>query len=126
VKAEVETKMAALRLEPFFSSATDGVRIEVETTVGDFLVATASQRLIALVEQGKTRFEQVIYPALVQRLLASGSSGNEPPKPTVGVATIKATGGPTLIETESDVDAYLAVLRTALVQAINDGKRITL
>ena len=49
-----------------------------------------------------------------------------PPKPTVGVATIKATGGPTLIETESDVDAYLAVLRTALVQAINDGKRITL
>jgi hypothetical protein len=125
VNAEVETKMASLRLEPFFSSATDDVRIEVETTVGDFLVANASQRLIALVEQGKTRFEQAIYPALVERLLGSGSGGNEPPKPTVGVATIKATGGPTLIETEADVDAYLAVLRTALVQAINDGKRIT-
>lgn len=126
VKAEVDTKMASLRLEPFFSSATDDVRIEVETTVGDFLLATASQRLIALVEQGKTRFEQIIYPALVERLLDSGSGGNQPPKPTVGVATIKATGGPTLIETEADVDAYLAVLRTALVQAVNDGKRITL
>lgn len=126
VKSEVETKMASLRLEPFFASATDDVRIEVETAVRDFLAATASQRLIALVEQGKTRFEQIIYPALVERLLGSGSGGNEPPKPTVGVATIKATGGPTLIETESDVDAYLAVLRTALVQAINDGKRITL
>ena len=125
VKAEVETKMASLRLEPFFSSATDDVRIEVEKTVGDFLVATASQRLIALVEQGKTRFEQTIYPAIVENLLGSGSAGNEPPKSTVGVATIKATGGPTIIETESDIDAYLAVLRTALVQAINDGKRIT-
>ena len=126
VKAEVETKMTSLRLEPFFSSATDDVRIEVETAVGDFLAGTASQRLIALAEQGKTRFEQVIYPSLVERLLGSGSGGNEPPKPTVGVATIKASGGPTLIETESDVDAYLAVLRTALMQAINDGKRITL
>ena len=126
VKAEVETKMASLRLEPYFASATDDVRIAVETAVGDFLAAIASQRLVALVEQGKTRFEQVIYPALVERLLDSGSGGNEPPKPTVGVATIKATGGPTLIETESDVDAYLAVLRNALVQAINDGKRITL
>lgn len=126
VKAEVETKMAALRLEPYFTSATDDVRIAVETAVGDFLAAIASQRLVALVEQGKTRFEQVIYPALVERLLDSGSDENVPPRPTVGVATIKATGGPTLIETEADVDAYLAVLRTALVQAINDGKRITL
>jgi hypothetical protein len=125
VKAEVETKMASLRLESVFSSATEDLRIEVETTVGDFLSATAREHLIALVEQGKTRFEQIVYPALVERLLGSGADGNEPTKLTVGVATIKATGGPMLIETESDVEAYLVALRTALVQAINDGKRIT-
>ena len=95
------------------------------------LSVTSSQRPPAsgsLLSSNKERPDssRSIYPALVERLLGSGSGGNEPPKPTVGVATIKATGGPTLIETESDVDAYLAVLRTALVQAINDGKRITL
>jgi hypothetical protein len=31
-----------------------------------------------------------------------------------------------VLETEEDVDRYLAALRTALVQTLNDGKRIAL
>jgi hypothetical protein len=30
------------------------------------------------------------------------------------------------LETEADVDKYLTALRSALIQTLNDGKRITL
>ena len=44
----------------------------------------------------------------------------------VSVKTISAPGVAGVLESESDVDNYLAALRTALVATLNDGKRITL
>ena len=49
-----------------------------------------------------------------------------PPKQTVSVKTISATGVCGVLETEDDVDRYLDALRAALVQTLNDGKRISL
>ena len=40
--------------------------------------------------------------------------------------TIPVPGASGVLETEDDVDKYLAALRSALVQTLNDGKRISL
>lgn len=42
------------------------------------------------------------------------------------VKTVSAAGVSGALETEEDVDRYLDALRTALVQTLNDGKRISL
>ena len=44
----------------------------------------------------------------------------------VSVKTISVPGASGVIESEDDVDAYLAKYRAALVATLNDGKRITL
>ena len=44
----------------------------------------------------------------------------------MSVKSISVTGIHGLLETEEDIDRYLAALRTALVQALNDDKRIVL
>ena len=49
-----------------------------------------------------------------------------PPKQTVSVKTIPATGVSGVLETEADIDRYLEALRSALVKTLNDGKRISL
>jgi hypothetical protein len=49
-----------------------------------------------------------------------------PPKQMVSVKTIQVSGVSGVLESEADVDDYLAALRNALVETLNDGKRITL
>jgi hypothetical protein len=59
-------------------------------------------------------------------MLAASQEGGDPPKQTVSVKTISVTGVSGVLETEEDVDYYLAALRSALVQTLNDGRRISL
>jgi hypothetical protein len=47
-------------------------------------------------------------------------------KQTVSVRTILVPGASGVLETDVDVDHYLAALRTALIQILEDGKRISL
>ena len=47
-------------------------------------------------------------------------------KQTVSVKSINAQGVHGVLETEEDVDRYLDALRTALIRALNDDKRIAL
>ena len=47
-------------------------------------------------------------------------------KQTVSVKSISPTGVHGLLESEEDVDRYLKALRTALIRALNDDKRIAL
>ena len=48
------------------------------------------------------------------------------PKQTVSVKTVTVAGANGVLETEHDVDRYLAMLRTALLNTLNDGKRVSL
>ena len=84
---------------------------------------------VALILQIGSNFESSDYPALLDLLAASQQGGGDdapPPKQTVSVKTISVPGVSGVLETEGDVDKYLAALRSALVQTLNDGKRITL
>ncbi len=125
VRTTVEAKLAGLQSEPFYTAATGAAQKAVVDSVNHLLASLDSQNLIAVIQQAGTVFESNIYPGLIDQLTQSAAPKDAPQKPTVAVATIKAAGGPVIIETEPDVDAYLAALGAALVQTINNGKRIS-
>ena len=91
-------------------------------------VGTENQ--IALIRELGASFEESVYPGLLDQLAASRRRGGDddtpPPKQTVSVKTVSAAGVTGVLETEEDVDRYLAALRNALIQTLNDGKRISL
>jgi hypothetical protein len=84
---------------------------------------------VALLQQIGTDFESSAYPALVDQLAASQPSdggAGVPTKQTVSIKTVTVPGVSGVLETATDVDTYLTALRAALVQALKDGKRISL
>lgn len=88
---------------------------------------------IAVVRELANSFEEHTYPARLDQLAEnphpredSEVSPHVPQKQTVSVKSISATGIHGVLENEDDVDRYLGALRTALVQALNDDKRIAL
>lgn len=122
VKSAVETKLESLLQEHFYKTASAEAQNAAVDTVNTLLSTLDSQNLIAVVDQTGSQFESVTYPGLIDQLTKSADLDGAPQKPTVAVATIKAAGGPAIIETEPDVDAYLAALRVSLMQAIKENR----
>ena len=74
-----------------------------------------------------TDFDGSVYPALLDQLATSPQGGDgPPPKQTVSIKTVTVLGASGVLESDDDVDKYLAALRVALIQTLNDGKRISL
>ncbi|MEI2672313.1 MAG: hypothetical protein V9G13_14650 [Marmoricola sp.] len=92
--------------------------------------ASPAESQVALILQIGSNFESSDYPALLDLLAASQQGGGDDAtaaqKQTVSVKTIAVPGASGVLETEDDVDKYLAALRSALIQTLNDGKRISL
>jgi tagatose-1,6-bisphosphate aldolase len=84
-----------------------------------------SESQIALILQIGSIFESSDFPFLLD-MLAASQEGGDSPKQTVSVKTISVIGASGVLQTEEDVDTYLAALRSALIQTLNDGKRISL
>ena len=125
VKTTVADKFTGLQSESFYKTATEAAQKAAIDSVNHLLAGLDNESLIAVIRQTGTNFESNVYPGIIDQLTESTSSKNAPQKPTVAVATIKTEGGPAIMETVSDVDDYLAALRTVLVQTINNGKRIS-
>lgn len=122
VKSAVETKLESLLQEHFYKAASAEAQSAAVVTVQTLLATLDNQNLIAVVDQTGSQFESNTYPSLIDQLTKSTNTGSEPQKPTVAVTSIKAVGGPAIIETETDVDAYLAAFRVSLVQAIKENR----
>lgn len=122
VKSAVEAKLESLLLKQFYKTATAEAQNAAVDTVNTLLSTLEDQNLIAVVHQCGSQFESFTYPGLIDQLTKSADTGGKPQKPTVAVGSIKAAGGPAIIETEPDVDAYLAALRVSLVQAIKENR----
>jgi hypothetical protein len=125
VTATIESRKAELLGGNFYAKATPEARQGVAQRVDETLARVASESQVALILQIGSIFESSDFPALLDMLAPSQAGGN-PPKQTVSVKTISVTGLSGVLETEEDVDKYLAALRSALVQMMNDGKRISL
>ncbi|CUR58079.1 conserved hypothetical protein [metagenome] len=132
-RANVTAAMEGRRTELFggayFSNATPEAQQRVSQRVDNTLARVASESQVALILQIGATFESSEYPALLDVLAASQQGAGDdmpPPKQTVSVKTIPVPGASGVLETEEDVEKYLAALRSALIQTLNDGKRITL
>lgn len=125
VRSGIENKLASLLEEPIFIDATAEAQKSVTGRIDIVFASLDGERLVAVMEQTGAHFVSTIYPALVDEL-AESANPSEPVKPSVALSTIKVPTGPAFIESETDMDHYLAALRAVLVETLNDGKRITL
>lgn len=129
ISAAVEERKTEILGSTYYANAPTAAQERVIGRVDAILARLSNETQVALLLQAGSTFEQDDYPALLSQLVEAQQSGegDTPPlKPMVSVKTISASGVAGVLETESDVDNYLAALRTALVSRLNDGKRITL
>ncbi|MFE0025437.1 BREX system P-loop protein BrxC [Amycolatopsis sp. NPDC059021] len=126
----IEGRKAEIKATAIYAKAALDAQKSVLGRIDQTVSHVRSQDQIALIREIGSSFEASVYPGLLDLLAAStqGGGGDDasPPKQTVSVKAISATGVSGVLETEEDVDRYLAALRTALVQTLNDGKRISL
>ena len=129
VTAAIEGRKAEVLASAYYSNATSDAQESVVGRMDQILARLKGESQIALILQLGSSFEQDGYPELLSRLVASQpGEGNDapPPRQMVSVKTITVSGVFGVLESEADVDNYLAALRAALVETLNDGKRITL
>lgn len=129
VTSTIEGRKAELLATDFYAKATTEAQQRVTQSVEQTLERVGSESQVALILQISSNFESSDYPTLLDLLAESpqgGGQGGPPPKQTVSVKTITVPGASGVLETETDIDRYLAALRSALVQTVNEGKRISL
>lgn len=134
VVAAIEGRKAEIEQSAFYAKATPAAQESVLRRVDQTISRVRSQNQVALIRETGSSFEETVYPSLLDQLAAAqprddGEDGGTPPPPpkrTVSVKTISAAGVSGVLETEADVDRYLNALRSALVNTLNDGKRISL
>jgi hypothetical protein len=129
VTEAIQGRKAEILGSSYYANADTVSQESVIGRIDQMLTRLVGEIQIALILQVGTTFEYDDYPALLSRLAESQQSdgdGVPAPKPIVSVKSISAPGATGVLETEADVDNYLAALRTALVATLNDGKRITL
>lgn len=148
-KALADSTVQSLREQ--FEASADYLRLTVEqqqqltAPFDTFLRENEEQRLIAVLRDNLNRFQTEEYLALLNRM-ASMLKVPEPPKnyPTTGEqneplpkvvesppqyvarATIKPDFDKSVLIDSQDVKDYLDALKYALLQQIEDGKRITI
>ena len=133
---EIESRWEPLHASTIYLEATDEAQHRVTQTVSSILGRIGRESQIAVVREIANTFEERTYPAILDQLASSPRStdadgGGElvrapAKKQTVSVKNISAQGVHGVLETEDDVDRYLDALRTALIQALSDNKRIAL
>lgn len=128
VTAAIEGRKTELLASAYYAKATPEAQDRVTQSIDATLARVASETQAALILQIGSTFESSDYPALLDLLAAAqqGGGGGGQPKQTVSVKTIPVPGASGVLETEDDVEHYLAALRSALIQTLSDGKRITL
>jgi len=135
-RREIHSRWAPLQTSAIYLDATDDAQRNVSQKVSGILDRIGRESQIAVVREIANTFEERTYPSILDQLAASPRNSRTddgaepapapPTKQTVSVKSINASGIHGVLETEEDVDRYLNALRTALVQALNDDKRLAL
>ncbi|MEN8706521.1 MAG: BREX system P-loop protein BrxC [Nocardioides marinisabuli] len=129
VTAAIEGRKTELLGGTYYAKAKPDAQQRVTQRIDQTLSRVAHESQVALLLQIGSNFEASDYPSLLDLLAASPAQPDPEPAPkkqTVSVKTIAVLGASGVLESEEDVDKYLAALRSALIQTLNDGKRITL
>ncbi|WP_314191899.1 BREX system P-loop protein BrxC [uncultured Arthrobacter sp.] len=129
---DVEGRKSEILGSAYFRNATGEAQQRVTRTIDQVITRLGNERQIALIREQGNGFEERTYPDLLDQLASSapttgGTDSPEPtPRQTVSVKRITVPGVHGVLENEDDVDRYLDALRGALLNTLNDGKRIAL
>jgi len=129
VTAAIEGRRDEILSSAYYGNATSDAQASVIGRIDGILARLSGETQAALILQAGATFEQDDYPALLSQLVESQQGGGDdtPPKPMVSVKTITVPGvAGKVLDSEAELDDYLAKYRAALAAALNDGKRITL
>jgi hypothetical protein len=128
ISTSIEGRRTELVASAYYEKATAAAQQGVFQLIDQTLSRVAAENQVALILQFGTDFEASVYPSLLDQLAASqqGGGNGPPPKQTVAVKSVVVPAVSGVLETEDDVDKYLAALRAALLQTLDDGKRISL
>ena len=129
VASTVERRRSELADTAYYAAATPEAQQRAVQRIDQTLARIATENQVALIQQIGSNFESSEYPGLLDLLASSPATPSpdpEPVKQTVSVKTVLVPGASGVLETEADVDNYLTALRSALIETLNDGKRITL
>jgi hypothetical protein len=112
-----------------FERASADAQQLVTEQVDATLLRLLNETQIGLIHQIGSTFETSDYPTMLDALAKSrpdAPGDPSPPKQTISVKTVAVTGVSGVLETEEDVDTYVGALRGALLDILNNGKRISL
>jgi len=125
----IEARKVEILGSTYYANAVPAAQESVIARVDRIIARLAGETQIALILQVGASFEQEDYPALLSQLVEAKQGGDDDApasKLMVSVKSISVPGASGVLESEADVDTYLAKYRAALVATLNDGKRITL
>ncbi|MCB0880326.1 MAG: BREX system P-loop protein BrxC, partial [Thermoleophilia bacterium] len=125
----LDERRAELVATPDYAAATPDAQELVASRIDQTIEKVASEKLIAHILQIESAFLASDYPMLLDQLATSrdpGSEKTEPAKQTVSIKTISIPSAGGLLEGPEDVESYVDALRVALMQVLNDNKRISL
>ena len=129
VASTLERRRSELADTAYYAAATPEAQQRAVQRIDQTLARVASESQVALILQIGSNFESSDYPTLLDLLASSPLEPDPDPTPTkqtVSVKTIAVPDASGVLENEPDVDKYLVALRSALIQTLNDGKRISL
>lgn len=135
----ITSRQDDLHASAIYQDATEEAQRAVDQRIAQLLSRIESERQIAVINDIANTFEEKTYSDILDRLDAAkrlkphiGKDDEAPTAParpvkqTVSIKKINAKSAHGLLETEDDVDRYLDALRSALLDTINNGKRIAL
>ena len=139
-QAAIGLRKDELQASAEFSRLNAGQQAQFAAEFDQFSAGLQTLTVIASVRDSRRRFEVEVYPALLTRVsslaappvpppdeLASQKGIAEPhPIQTVSIQTIRPQTTQLVLTNEADVEAYLAHIKAALLEAIRSGKRISL
>jgi len=128
---EIVVRRDALLASAIYADATDEAQATAAAQINATIARIDSEHQIAVIRELANGFEETGYPTLLDQLAIARREADPdlPPPPvkqTVSIKTITPRGVPGPLETPDDVDTYLAALRSSLIHALEDGKRIAL
>ena len=135
VEKEVVEKASRIKAIPGYDTLPDECRSNIDARIKEAVSYIKGEPLIAVVRESARQFEEQTYKQLLEKVdrklnASNDSSGDDSvaveTKPIVRLGTINVGIKQPWLETEEQVDEYLARLRESLVGEIADGKRIQL
>lgn len=127
----IESRRSDLIATADYAAATSAAQTHAESRIDAVLAQVRSSTQIAQIGDLGSTFTATIYTALLDQLAASPAEQttddqNTPrPKQTIPLRQVDVSTAPRLLETEADVEAFIDVLRSALLKTLRDGQRVS-